>query len=183
MARPGDMSPRLPSPRFARLVWPPAADAQAEGAPRRATAADARPPGQAAHDGSRGRAGREDRRQLDARADQRAYAERGEAITSLVEGDDAACYHRLAARQFPLPEADRERQQRRAAQSREAKRGHGRSSLWRGPRSTRMRRRAGTAAGRGRRPGWAASAGSRRPAPGLRSPQPRSRSARAWSLT
>ena len=66
--------------------------------------------GQPAHDDSHGRAGREDRWQADARADQRAHAERGEAVTSLVKGDDAACHHRLAARQFALPEADLERQ-------------------------------------------------------------------------
>jgi glucose-6-phosphate 1-dehydrogenase len=82
--------------------------------------------GQPAHDACHDGAGREDIRQPYARAGQRAHAERGETVAGLVEGDDPAGHHRLAPRELLLAEADRERQQRRAAQPGEAERGHAR---------------------------------------------------------
>jgi hypothetical protein len=80
-----------------------------------------------AHDGGYHRAPGEDRRESHSRAEQRADAERGDAVPDLVARDDPAGHLGLEGGQLLLPEADRERQQRGAAEPGEAEGGHGRA--------------------------------------------------------
>jgi hypothetical protein len=83
--------------------------------------------GEHAHHGGHHRAPREDRRYPHPRVDQRTHAERGDAVPDLIARDDTAGHLGLEIGQLLLAEADRERQQRRAAEPGEAEGGHGRA--------------------------------------------------------
>ena len=94
-----------------------------------------------AHEAGYHRAGREDLGYADPSTDQRANAERGDTVTALVARDDPAGHRGLVAGQLLLAEADRERQQRRAAEPGQAEGGHGRA--WRVMRQRRDEREGG----------------------------------------
>jgi hypothetical protein len=83
--------------------------------------------GEPAHHGGYYRARDEDRGDAHPRAEQRANAEGGDAVPDLVTRDDPAGHLGLAAGQLFLAEADRERQQRGAAEPCQAEGGHGRA--------------------------------------------------------
>ena len=72
---------------------------------------------------------RVDRGQLDAAVQQRADAEGRDAVAELVEGDHAARDGGRDGGELLLAEADRERQERRAAEAGEAERQHAENGL------------------------------------------------------
>jgi hypothetical protein len=91
-----------------------------------------------AHEAGYHGAGCEDLGYADPCTDQRADAERGDTVPALVARDDPAGHRGLAAGQLLLAEADREREQRRAAEPGEAEGGDTRA--WRVMRQRRDER-------------------------------------------